>query len=134
MRTDFRIGFVVGIAATLAISVYCYELWQQERQVLRHSENLFRRIEDKNWADLAEMIASDYQDQWGNDRALVLETNSTRFELSPSFPDQRHRCGVQDRQWSRRKPSDMDGKAREGWRAGTRANQRGWRMARQDSD
>src|SRR2546421_11481075 len=43
MRTDFRIGFFVGIAATLAISVYCYELWQQERQVLRHSENLFRR-------------------------------------------------------------------------------------------
>src|SRR5256885_11870206 len=87
MRTDFRIGFFVGIAATLAISVYCYELWQQERQVLRHSENLFRRIEDKNWSVLAEMIASDYQDQWGNDRALVLETNSTRFELSPSFPD-----------------------------------------------
>jgi len=31
---------------------------------------------------------------------------------------------LEDRQWSRREPGDMDGKAREGWRAGRRVNQR----------
>ena len=73
MRTDFRIGFFVGIAAALAVGIYCYQLWQQERQVLRHTENLFRRIEQKNWSAVAAMIAPDYQDQWNNDRDLVRE-------------------------------------------------------------
>src|SRR5256885_3933603 len=81
MRIDFRIGFFVGIAAALAIGVYCYELWQQERQVLRHGENLFHRIEDKDWSAVAEMIATDYEDQWNNDRARVLE----RIRLVSSY-------------------------------------------------
>src|SRR5256714_2877986 len=90
MRIDFRIGFFVGIAAAVAIGVYCYELGQQERQVLRHSENLFRRIEDKNWSGVAEMMALDYQDQWGNDHALVLDrirlvsNYGRRFRISAS--------------------------------------------------
>ena len=79
MRTDFRIDFFVGIAAALAIGVYCYQLWPQERQVLRHTENLFRRVEQKN-------------------RSVV------------------------------------DGEAREGWRAGTRVNQRSWDLARESSN
>jgi 4-alpha-glucanotransferase len=33
----------------------------------------------------------------------------------------------EDRQWSRREPSDMDGSAREGWRAGRRSNQSAFR-------
>jgi hypothetical protein len=81
VRTDFRIGFFVGIAAALAIGVYCYQLWQQEHQVLRHTQNLFRRIEEKNWSAVAEMIASDYQDQWNDDRAFVLE----RIRLVSSY-------------------------------------------------
>jgi hypothetical protein len=43
-----------------------------------------------------------------------------RLEVHPWADDR----PIKDRQWSRREPSDMDGKAREGWRAGGRANQR----------
>ena len=73
MRVDFRIGLFVALGATIAIGLYCFWLWQQERQINRHTENLFHRIEQKNWTGVADLIAPDYADQWGNDRALVLE-------------------------------------------------------------
>jgi hypothetical protein len=73
MRVDFKIGLLVGVGAALAIGLYCVWLWQQERQIARHTENLFHNIEQKNWAGVADLIAADYVDQWGNDRALVLE-------------------------------------------------------------
>jgi hypothetical protein len=41
--------------------------------VRRHTENLFRAIERKNWEAVSDFIGSDYQDQWGYDRARVLE-------------------------------------------------------------
>lgn len=73
MRIDFRIGLFVGLGATIMIAFYCVWLWQQERQIVRHTENLFRRIEQKNWSGFADLVAVDYADQWGNDRALLLE-------------------------------------------------------------
>lgn|SRR5215471_5266605 len=73
MRVDFRIGLFVGSAAAIAIGFYCIWLWQEERQVARHAENLFHRIEAKNWSAVEDLIAPDYTDQWGQDRALVLE-------------------------------------------------------------
>ena len=73
MRSDIRLGLIVGMAAAVAIGAYCLWLWQEERQVARHTENLFRRIEQRNWSGVADLIAPDYADQWGNDRALVLE-------------------------------------------------------------
>lgn len=73
MRFDFRTGLFVGLVAAFAIGLYCVWLWQEERQILRHTENLFQRVEQKNWAGVADLIADDYADQWGNDRALVLE-------------------------------------------------------------
>lgn len=73
MRVDFRIGLFVAFGATVAIGLYCFWLWQQERQIDRHTENLFRKIEQKNWTGVADLIATDYADQWGNDRTLVLE-------------------------------------------------------------
>jgi hypothetical protein len=73
MRVDFRIGLFVGLGATLMIGLYCVWLWKQERQIVRHTENLFRKIEHKNWIGIADFIAPEYADQWGNDRARVLE-------------------------------------------------------------
>jgi hypothetical protein len=73
MRIDFRIGLFVGLGATIMIVFYCVWLWQQERQIVRHTENLFRRIDQKNWSGFADLVAVDYADQWGNDRALLLE-------------------------------------------------------------
>jgi hypothetical protein len=73
MRFDFRIGLFVAFGATVAIGLYCFWLWQQERQINRHTENLFYKIEQKNWTGVVDLIAADYADQWGNDRARVLE-------------------------------------------------------------
>ena len=73
MRAEFRIGLVLGLAAAVAISLYCVWLWEAERQVVRHTENLFHKIEQKNWSAVADFIADDYVDQWREDRALVLE-------------------------------------------------------------
>jgi hypothetical protein len=73
MRFEFRIGLTVGLAATLAIALYCLWLWDAERQVARHTENLFHKIEQKKWSAVADFITDDYVDQWQQDRALVLE-------------------------------------------------------------
>jgi hypothetical protein len=73
MRFEFRIGLTVGLAATLAIGLYCLWLWNAERQVARHTENLFHKIEQKKWSAVADFVADDYVDQWKQDRALILE-------------------------------------------------------------
>jgi hypothetical protein len=73
MRFEFRIGLAIGLAATLAIALYCVWLWDAERQVARHTENLFHKIEQKKWSAVADFVADDYVDQWKQDRALVLE-------------------------------------------------------------
>jgi hypothetical protein len=90
VRIEFRIGLFVGIATAIAVGLYCVWLWQAERQIARHTENLFRRVEAKNWNGVAEFIADDYRDQWNNDRALLLErmrllltyTRQTRIDSS----------------------------------------------------
>jgi hypothetical protein len=70
---SFRTGFYGGLAIALCVGLYLVWLWQPERQVRRHTENFFHAIEHKNWDTAANFIAVDYQDQWGNDRARVLE-------------------------------------------------------------
>jgi hypothetical protein len=70
---SFRGGFLVGLAIALCIGLYLIWLWRPARQVSRHTENFFHAIEHKNWIAAADFIGSDYQDQWGDDRARVLE-------------------------------------------------------------
>jgi hypothetical protein len=70
---SFRGGFYGGLALAVCIGLYLIWVWYQERQVRRHTENLFRAIERKAWEAVADFIGNDYQDQWGDDRARVLE-------------------------------------------------------------
>jgi hypothetical protein len=70
---SFRGRFYVGLAIALCIGLYLVWLWRPERQVKRHTENFLQAIEHKNWTAAGAFIASDYQDQWGDDRARVLE-------------------------------------------------------------
>jgi len=71
--TSFRGGFYGGLIAAILLGLFLLWLWQPERQVRRHTENFFHAIEHKNWAGAANLIGSDYHDQWGDDRARVLE-------------------------------------------------------------
>jgi len=79
MRVDFRTEWFAGLVLTLTIGLYCVWLWQPPRQIDRHTKNLFHDIEQRNWSRVADLIGTDYADQWGNDRSLVLER--MRLEL-----------------------------------------------------
>jgi hypothetical protein len=70
---SFRGGFYGGLALAVCMGLYLIWLWQPERQVKRHTENLFRAVEHKDWKSVTDFIANGYQDQWGDDRARVLE-------------------------------------------------------------
>jgi hypothetical protein len=70
---SFRGGFLLGLAIALCIGLYLIWLWRPARQVSRHTENFFHAIERKDWAAVANFIGTDYQDQWGDDRARVLD-------------------------------------------------------------
>src|SRR5437879_12626939 len=73
MRVDFRTGWFAGLVLMLMIGLYCVWLWQPPRQIDRHAKNLLHDIEQRNWSRVADLNGTDYADQWGNDRSLVLE-------------------------------------------------------------
>jgi len=70
---SFRAGFYGGLALAVCVGLCLIWLWRPERQVQRHAENFFYAIEHRNWEAVADFIGTDYQDQWGDDRARVLE-------------------------------------------------------------
>jgi hypothetical protein len=55
------------------VALFLLRLWQPERQITRHTENLFRSIEHGNWEHTGAFISDDYHDQWGHDRVQMLE-------------------------------------------------------------
>jgi hypothetical protein len=69
----FSGGFYVGLSVALLVALFLLWLWRPERQVRYHSEHLLRAIEHKNWSAVADFVAADYRDQWGNDRVRLLE-------------------------------------------------------------
>jgi hypothetical protein len=82
---SFRGGFYGGLAIAICVGLYLIWLWQPVQQVRRHTENFFHAIEHRNWDTAASFIAADYQDQWGHDRARVLERlrDGFRYVRSP---------------------------------------------------
>ncbi|MEY2564061.1 MAG: hypothetical protein QOH88_2254 [Verrucomicrobiota bacterium] len=65
------------------LGLYLAALWRPERQVRLHNAHLLSQIEEKNWRAVAEFIGSDYQDRWGDDRALLLERLREVFRFLP---------------------------------------------------
>ena len=72
MRNSFRDAFYVGLSVALLVAIYLMWLWQPERQVRRHTANLFHAVEQKNWTRVGNFIADNYRDQWGDDRSILL--------------------------------------------------------------
>jgi hypothetical protein len=69
----FRAGFFGGAALAICVATYLIWLWRPEHQVRLHTNNFFQAIDHRNWDGVADFIGADYQDQWGDDRARVLE-------------------------------------------------------------
>jgi len=45
--------------------------WQPARQVRAHTEKLLAAVESKDWKRLEKLIADDYSDPWGQDKAVM---------------------------------------------------------------
>jgi hypothetical protein len=72
VHVSSRNGFSVGIATAVLIAAYLGWLWRPERQVRLHNEHLLRAVEAKEWTRLGAFVDTSYEDEWGNDRALLL--------------------------------------------------------------
>jgi hypothetical protein len=81
---SFRNGVYAGLLAAVVLGLYLAALWRPERQVRLHSAHLLAQIEKKNWTAVAELIGNDYQDRWGDDRALLLERMRQVFRFLPN--------------------------------------------------
>jgi len=68
-----RGAFIGGLAVAVVIGMYLLWLWRAEHQVRLHTENLFHAIDHRNWEAVADLVGNDYQDQWGDDKARLLE-------------------------------------------------------------
>jgi hypothetical protein len=60
-------------AALLVLALWLAWLWQPERQVRLHTAGLLKGIERRKWSKVDELIANNYADRWGHDKAFVLE-------------------------------------------------------------
>ncbi|HEX8679637.1 MAG TPA: hypothetical protein VF683_06745 [Chthoniobacterales bacterium] len=113
MHVTSRNGFYAGAAAAVALAVYLLWLWQPERQVRLHSEHLLAAVEEKDWADLAAFVDESYQDQWGNDRALLLTRLRQILSYAPGLKIHTvgsgvSRLGQDDADWNARVPIEAE--------------------------
>jgi hypothetical protein len=81
---SFRVGFYAGLVLAMIWGIYLARLWQGQRQVELHIVHLLAAIEKQNWKAVGEFIGGDYKDQWGNDRALLLERLREVFRALPN--------------------------------------------------
>jgi len=81
---NFRNGFYAGLVVAAIWGVYLARLWQPQRQVELHSIHLLAQVEKHNWKAVGEFVGNDYQDRWGNDRALLLERLPDVFRALPN--------------------------------------------------
>jgi hypothetical protein len=68
----FPRGAIVAVLALL-VGLWLWSRWQPARQARVHTEKLLSAVESKNWGRLGGLLAQDYTDSWGNDKADVLE-------------------------------------------------------------
>ena len=73
MTIALRVAFIGGLAIAVFISLYLLWLWRAEHQVRLHTQNFFRAIDNRDWEAVADLVGNDYQDQWGDDKARLLE-------------------------------------------------------------
>src|SRR4030095_14019261 len=65
---------LLNIAIALVV-LFIAGLWfcQPTRQGRRQYETLLEAVERKDWKELSELMAADYSDRWGHDKATIIE-------------------------------------------------------------
>jgi len=75
-----RTLYVAAGLIIIGVALFLFRLWQPEMQVRKHSAHLTDAIAHKDWASFANFVGENYHDQWGNDRAAVLERTREVFQ------------------------------------------------------
>jgi hypothetical protein len=73
VSSTFKHSFIGGAIVALVLGLWLAQLWSAENQVRLHSEHFLRQIEKRKAAGAGAFLAPDYHDDWGHDRALVLD-------------------------------------------------------------
>jgi len=70
---SFRNGFYAGLIVAVVWAIYLFRLWQPQHQIELHNTHLLEQIEKHDWKAVRQFVGDTYQDQWGNDRTLLLQ-------------------------------------------------------------
>jgi hypothetical protein len=73
MKLPRVLNVVMVTALALLVSLWLRSRWQPARQARVHTEKLLSAVESKDWSELSRLMANDYTDTWGNEKADVLE-------------------------------------------------------------
>jgi hypothetical protein len=72
-------NWIIAAVVTLALGWWLYHWCQPERQVRRAQARLLSAAESGDFDSLALLIADDYRDGWGHDKAFVLRASRQVF-------------------------------------------------------
>ena len=88
----FRASFFVAFGVTLALAVYSVWLWQPARQIRSHNAHFLQAVESRDWSRVDALVAANYEDQWGDDKKLLVQRLREvsryvrEFKISPAEP------------------------------------------------
>jgi hypothetical protein len=72
MPSTFKYSFFAGAIVALVFGFWLIQLWDAENQVRLHSAHFLHQIEMRNANGAGDFLALAFHDDWGHDRALVL--------------------------------------------------------------
>jgi hypothetical protein len=70
---------LVGVSALVVLVLFLVWYWQPERQVRLHQQELLSAVEDRDWEDVAELMANSYSDRWRHDKEFVIREGREVF-------------------------------------------------------
>lgn len=71
---------IVAGAAILLSGGLLFHHWQPQQQLRSHTESFLSAVEDQDWERVGQLMASDYQDGWGLDKASALTYGEQTFQ------------------------------------------------------
>jgi hypothetical protein len=72
VKITFCNGFIAGALLAVIVAIYLFRLWQPEHQIELYTAHLLKKIEARDFARIENMVASDFVDDWGDDRERLL--------------------------------------------------------------